>query len=229
MTNEELILQKLEKIEAQLEPIVKSREQMLELKDDLLPLSNQAVHLFISELQEIEAGFTLEDLLVLIKQSARNVRNFVWMLKMMDNFIEFATDIEPLLKSAVPQMIEHLDVLERRGVFRIIKAMLDVRAKVADAYTPDDVEAIGDGAVALLGILKKFSDPQALAFMEKMAELPGHVDLQKAQKAGFFKMAAAGFDDEIKEGLGVVLELTKAMAKLKRNGRELQPAESVQH
>jgi hypothetical protein len=143
MTNEELILQKIEKIEAQLEPIVKSREALLEMKEDLIPLSNTAVHLFIEELQEIEAGFTLEDLLHLFKHGARSIRNFVWMIKMLDNMIEFATDVEPLLKSAVPLAIEHLDQLERRGVFRIIKAMMDVRAKVADAYTPEDVDMIG--------------------------------------------------------------------------------------
>ncbi|MGD8251836.1 MAG: hypothetical protein PVH30_00830 [Desulfobacterales bacterium] len=229
MTNEELILQKIEKIEAQLEPIVKSREALLEMKEDLIPLSNTAVHLFIEELQEIEAGFTLEDLLHLFKHGARSIRNFVWMIKMLDNMIEFATDVEPLLKSAVPLAIEHLDQLERRGVFRIIKAMMDVRAKVADAYTPEDVDMIGDGAVALLRVLKKFSDPKALAFLEKMADLPAQVNLQNAQKAGFFRMAAAGFDGEVKEGLGVMLELTKAMAKLKTNGQALQPSNADPH
>ncbi len=226
MTNEELILQKIEKIEAQMAPIVQSREAILELKEDLIPLSNTAVHLFIQELQEIEAGFTLEDLLQLFKHSARSIRNFVWIIRMMDNIIEFATDVEPLLKSAVPLAIEHLDQLERRGVFRILKAMMDVRAKVADAYTPEDVDKIGDGAVALLRVLKKFSDPKALTFLEKMADLPANIDLQNAQKAGFFRMAAAGFDGEVKEGLGVMLELTKAMAKLKTNGQAVQTAET---
>jgi uncharacterized protein YjgD (DUF1641 family) len=199
---------------------MKSREAVLELKQDLMPLGNQFVHMLIKELQEIEAGFSLEDLLALMKQSARSIRNFVWAIKMMDNIIEFVNDVEPLLKSAVPQMIEHLDTLEQRGVFRIIKAMLDVRAKVADVYTPEDVEQIGDGAVAMLGILKKFSDPKAIAFLERAAALPGQIDLDNAKPAGFFTLAAAGFDSELKQGLGVALELTKAMAKLKGNGQE---------
>jgi hypothetical protein len=62
-----------------------------------------------------------------------------------------------------------------------------------------------------------------------MADLPAQVNLQNAQKAGFFRMAAAGFDGEVKEGLGVMLELTKAMAKLKTNGQALQPSNADPH
>lgn len=222
MTNEELILQRLDRIEEKIDPILKSRAMIDELKADMIPLSNNAVQLVMEGLQEIESGFTLEDLSHLAKMTARSIQNFTWALKMMDNAIEFATDIEPLLKSAVPQVIEHLDTLEQRGVFRIIKAMMDVRAKVADAYSPEDVDGIGDGAVALLGLLKKFSDPKAMALLEKLAALPGKVDLSNAQKAGPIRLAAATFNGEFREGMGVMLEFAKAMATLKPNGQSAE-------
>lgn len=222
MTNEELILQRLDRIEEKIDPILKSRAALDELKADIVPLSNTAVQLLMEGLQEVETGFTLEDLTYLSKLTARNVQNFIWALKMMDNVIEFISDIEPLLKSAVPQMIEHLDTLEQRGVFRIIKAMMDVRAKVADAYSPEDVDTIGDGAVALLALFKKFSDPKALALMEKLAALPAEIDLANAKKAGPMRLVAAPFDGEFKEGMGVMLEFAKAMAKLKPNGQSAE-------
>jgi uncharacterized protein YjgD (DUF1641 family) len=222
MTNEELILQRLDSIEEKIDPILKSRAAFDELKADIVPLSNTAVALLMEGLQEVESGFTLEDLTYLAKLTARNVQNFIWALKMMDNVIEFINDIEPLLKSAVPQIIEHLDTLEQRGVFRIIKAMMDVRAKVADAYSPEDVDTIGDGAVAMLALFKKFSDPKALALMEKLAALPAEIDLTNAKKAGPMRLAAAPFNGEFKEGMGVMLEFAKAMAKLKPNGQSAE-------
>ena len=223
MTNEELILQRLDRIEEKIDPILKSRAAIDELKEDIIPLGNTAVKLIMDELQEIESGFTLEDLTYLAKMTARSTQNFIWALKMMNNIIEFVSDIEPLLKSAVPQVIEHLDELEQRGVFRIIKAMMDVRAKVADAYSPEDVDDIGDGAVALLALFKTFSDPKALAMVEKLAALPATVDLGNAKKAGPLRLAAATFNGEFREGMGVMLEFAKAMAKLKPNG---QPTET---
>lgn len=222
MTNEELILKKLEELEAKIDPIVKSRETFMELKEDLMPLQHQAIQLIIKELQEVEAGFQLDDVFMLMKQAMRSMRNFIFAMKTMDNVVEFITDMEPLLKSAVPKVIESLDEMERNGVFRILKATLDLRSKVAAQYDADDIEKIGDGMVALLGLAKKLADPKALAFLEKAAALPGNVDLSKSREISPMGLLSAGFNSEIKQGLGVLIELTKAMGKMRDNGQSVQ-------
>jgi len=127
-------------------------------------------------------------------------------------------DTEPLLKQAVPQMINYLDDLEQRGVLRIIQAMMGVRAKVAAAYTPEDIDQIGDGMVSLLGLGKKLTDPKLLTFLEKAVEIPAAVDLSASKKVGPWGLVSASSNDEVKEGLGVLIELTKALSKLKENG-----------
>ena len=225
MTNEELILQRLDAIEAKINPIVNQTSKWGELADDLVPLQQQAVNLFIEHLKEVEAGFQLEDLFDLIKQSARSIKNLLYALKSMDNIIEFVNDIEPLLKSAVPKAIEHLDELERKGVFRIIKAMMDVRAKVAAEYDGDDIDQISDGLVAMLRLSKKMSDPGTLAFLEKATAIPGSVDLDNAKKIGPIGILSAGFNSDVKEGLGVMIALTKAMGKMKESGNGDQAPE----
>jgi uncharacterized protein YjgD (DUF1641 family) len=217
MTKEDLILEKLEKIESQIEPIMKTAGALNELKNDLIPIGNHATGLLIQELTEIEPGFQMEDFLSLIKETMRNTHNFIFALKQMASVIEFLKDIEPLLKSAVPQMIKYLNELEQQGIFRILKATLDMRAKVAASYSPEDIDKVGDGLVALLGLAKIISDPEAIRFLQKFAEIPGKVDLSKAKKMGPFKLAFAGFDNEVGQGLGVIMELTKAMGKLKVN------------
>jgi uncharacterized protein YjgD (DUF1641 family) len=227
MTNEELILQRLDAIESQLSPLIKTANEMMELKNDLIPLGNTAVQVMIEELQEVEAAFKLEDVFYLLKQTMRNISNFTFMLKQMENIIEFVNDLEPLMKSAVPNVISHLDELERKGVFRIIKATMDVRAKIASAYTPEDVEQIGDGAVAMLGLAKKMSDPKVIDFLERAVGMLSDVDLEASKKVGPFGLMAAGFNSEIKDGLGVMMELTKAMGKLKKSKDTSALAEAV--
>jgi uncharacterized protein YjgD (DUF1641 family) len=221
MTNEELILERLDRIETQLTPLVQTAKSVTELRDDLIPLSAQAFRLLINELEDIESGFQLEDLLDMIKTFMRSVKTITFSLQQMQNIVDFVTTIEPLLRSAVPQMINYLDDLEQRGVLRMFTAMLDVRAKIALAYTAEDIDKIGDGAVALLGLAKKLSDPQAIAFLEKVAEMPGHVDLSQSKDVGPFGLIGAASSKEVKQGLGVVMELTKAMGKLKSNGDEV--------
>jgi uncharacterized protein YjgD (DUF1641 family) len=220
MTNEELILERLDRIETQLAPLVETAGSVKELRDDLIPLSTQAFRLLINELEDIESGFQLEDLLDMFKTLMRSVKTITFSLQQMQNIVDFVTTIEPLLRSSVPQMINYLDDLEQRGVLRMFTAMLDVRAKIASAYTAEDIDKIGDGVVALLGLAKKLSDPQAIAFLEKVAEMPGHVDLSQSKDVGPFGLISAASSKEVKQGLGVMMELTKAMGKLKSNGGE---------
>ncbi len=216
MTNEELILQKIEKLESRIEPLVKSAANLIELKNDIVPLGNHAVALLIKELQEVESGFQLDDLFLLIKQMMRNVTNLTFSLKHLASIIEFVQDIEPLLKSAVPQLIAYLDKLEQRGVFRIINAMIDVRAKVASAFTTEDIDRLGDGFVALLGLVENISDPKVISFLEKAIEIPVNADLENSSKVGPMGLLFAGSDDEVKEGLGIALQFMKALGKINK-------------
>jgi len=232
MTNEELILKRLENIETQLAPLVKTTndieiqiaplikttDKLNELREDMIPLGNQAVQLLINELQDIEAGFELDDLFHLVKQILRSTRSMVFALKQMVGLVEFIKDMEPLLKHAVPQIINYLDDLEQKGVLRIINAMMGVRAKVAAEYSPEDVDKIGDGMVSLLGLAKSLTDPKILTFLQKTVEIPATIDLSASKKIGPWGLLSAGSNDEVKEGLGVLIELTKALSKLKENG-----------
>ena len=214
MTNEERILQKLEALEAQIQPLVKNSEKMAELKNDLVPVANHATALLIEQLTEVEAGFQLEDFLGLTKEAMRNTQNFVFALKQMANIIEFVKDLEPLLKSAVPQFIQMLDEMEQKGVFRMFKATLDLRKKVAAAYTPEDIELMGDTLVSYMGLAKSLSDPKAIQILEQLSRIPSHVELEKAKDVGVLGLASAGFNPEISRGLGVLMELTKAMGRI---------------
>ena len=218
MTNEELILERLDRIEAQLAPITQTASGIKELREDLIPLSGQAFRLLIRELEDVESGFQLEDLMKLLKRSLRSVKHFIFALEQMENIVDFVTTIEPLLKSSVPQIINYLDDLEQRGVLRIISSTLDVRAKIAEAYNAEDIDQIGDGAVAALGLAKKLSDPKAAEFLEKIAALPSKIDLSNAKPVGPFGMLSALSSKEAREGLGVLMQLTKAMGELKNGG-----------
>jgi uncharacterized protein YjgD (DUF1641 family) len=226
MTNEELILERLDRIEAQLAPLSQTAAGFKELRDDLIPLSGQAFRLLTRELEDVEASFQLEDLIALIKRTLHSVKYLTFALEQLENIVDFVTTIEPLLKSAVPQMIHYLDDLEQRGILRIMQAMLDVRAKIAAAYTAEDIDQIGDGVVAMLGSAKKLGDPQARAFLEKMAELPSRVNLQEAKSLGPFGLLGALTKQETRQGLGVLMELTKVMGQLK-NGDPLEKNSST--
>jgi uncharacterized protein YjgD (DUF1641 family)/prefoldin subunit 5 len=221
MNNEQVIMEQLDHLGQEIATLTDSARSLRELRDDLSPRVNETVKVLIEELAEIEADVQFEDLVSLLKNLMRNVRNLTWSVDQLKNLIDFIRTVEPLLKSVVPQVIIYLDKLEQQGVFLVFASMMRVLEKIAETYTPEDIEQIGNGLVPLVGVAKKLTTPEALNFLNKAADVPARVDLSQAKAVGPFGMLFALGNSEVKQGMGVVLELTKALSLLK-NGDEAE-------
>jgi uncharacterized protein YjgD (DUF1641 family) len=215
MSNEELLMARLAGVEEQLKILVKSQEGMAELRKDLAPLVGSTFRILMQELGDVEFGFQLEDFFALLKRSLRSVKNITYALEQLENLVDLWKVIEPMMKSSVPNLIKYLDGLERRGVFRTYTAMLEVRAKVASQYGPEEIAAMGDGFVLILGILKKLSHPETVQFINRVLDLPRELNLEEAQPLGPLGALAELSRKETRQGIGVMLQLTKALGKLK--------------
>lgn len=214
-SKEDLLLERLDRMEGQLNTLVKAQQGFAELKADIAPLMNSTVRLLIDELGVVESGFQLEDVFTFLKQAMRNLPKFIQAMEMMENLFELWDCMEPLMKSAVPQLINYMDNLERKGVLRTYAAMLEVRAKVAAHYDPEEMASMSDAFVLMLSMLKKLSDPQMIDFMNRILDLPMSINLAGAKPMGPLAMLSAMGNKETREGLGVAMELTKALGKLK--------------
>lgn len=221
MTNEQAIMERLDSLEKEIFILTDTARSMKELRDDLTPRVNETVQALIKGLVEIEADFQLEDLTFLLKKVLRNIRNMTWSVDQLKNLIDFLRTVEPLLKSTVPQAIAYLDMLEHQGVFQILASILGVLQKIAQTYTPRDIDQIANGLVDLVGVAKKLTAPESLNLLHRAAEIPLTVDLSQAKEVGPFGMVFALGNSEVKQGMGVLLELTKGLSLLK-NG---SPAE----
>lgn len=215
MNHEEAILARLDRIENRIAPMAETARAVGELRDELAPRVNEAVHALIRELAEVEADFQVEDLLHLVKKALRNTKNLSFSLDQLKNLIDFAVTVEPLLKSSVPQLILYLDGLERSGVFRLLQTGIETLKAISESFTEDDLKQIRTGLVRLTGTLKQVCRPEALELIERAAQLPGQVDLPAARAVGPWGLFWALGDDDIKQGLGVLLELTRGLATLK--------------
>jgi uncharacterized protein YjgD (DUF1641 family) len=263
--------EKLDRLSAgqeQLSPFLRSYENLSDLGRELSLLMDPGVRLLTEELGEVETAFQMEDVLALFKRLLLSFRHITWSLEQLENLIDWWQDMEPLLKIAVPHLIDKLDDLEQKGIFRINTAILNMYAKIAAAYTPEDVEVIGDGFVRMHGIVKKFADPvviqsieaivdmyaklasvykpedidsigdgfvrmhgmvkkfadpRVIDFLDRLTDVPAQVNLAEARPVGPIGMMFRMMGKETKQGLGVALELTKALGKVKSGNGHGQP------
>lgn len=221
MDHAEGIIERLEQIENKLTPMAENARAIGELREELAPRVNEAVHALIRELADVEADFQLEDLLYFIKKVLRNLKNLNFTLDQLKNLIDFAVNVEPLLKSTVPQVIFYLDDLERSGVFRMINTAIEVMKKIGANYSQEDLAQVGAGMVRMAEVLKKLAEPQSVAFLERAAGLPGRIDLAAVKPTGPIGLLLALGGKDAREGLGVLVELTKGLSAFR------MPAETV--
>jgi uncharacterized protein YjgD (DUF1641 family) len=225
MSSEDLILESLARIEGKLDRVAALEKRLddfarpwdsiADLGHDLSLLMSPSVKLLTEELAEVETGFQMEDILALLKRLLLSFRHLTWSLEQLENLIDWWHDLEPLLKVGVPHLIDKLDELEQRGIFRINRAMLNMYAKIAENYSAEDIEAIGDGFVRMHGIIKKLSDPAVIDFLEQLSSLPAQINLAAAKPTGPVGLMFKMMDKDCRAGLGVALEMTKALGKIK--------------
>jgi uncharacterized protein YjgD (DUF1641 family) len=122
--------------------------------------------------------------------------------------------MEPVLKVAVPHLIDKLDDLEQKGIFRINKAVINMYSKIAENYTPEDIDAMGDGFVRMHGIIKKLSEPAMIDFLEQFLNLPAQIDLAAAKPTGPLGLMFRMMNQDCRQGLGVAVEMTRALGKI---------------
>jgi uncharacterized protein YjgD (DUF1641 family) len=236
MTNEELILEKLARIEERLDGVTRVERQLQafaapwesvhDLSRDLSYLTEPAVKKLTEELVEVETGFQLEDFFVLVKRLLPSLKYLSWSLEQMENLIDWWRDMEPLLKLGVPKLVDYLDDLEQKGIFRINAAVLEMYGKIATRYDAEDIAAMGDGFVLMHGMIKKLSNPEMIRFLEKLTDIPSEVHLDEVKPVGAIGMLWRLRSKECKEGLGVLVELTKALGKLRTPPPELAETEA---
>lgn len=197
----EALERKMDLLIERIDPIAASAKSMQNLKAELAPRINEAVRALIEELADVEADFLLEDLLFLIKKALRNTEHFNFVLEQLKSVIDWVVTAEPLLKTTIHYWIGRLDELEQKGLFDLLNSQLELLERLAENYTVDDLKAVNDVII-------------------RLATVPARVDLARVKPAGPMTMFKAMSSPEIKQGMGMALELTRALGEAAGNGRQ---------
>ncbi|MEW6220255.1 MAG: DUF1641 domain-containing protein [Thermodesulfobacteriota bacterium] len=99
--DEALILERLDKLSEEIHSLKSGMLQ--ELKQDLVPILNQATPKVMSFMSELEGQMDNEDLALLVKNILLNVRNLNQLLEMLKAGMELKEDLGPVIKQAAPK------------------------------------------------------------------------------------------------------------------------------
>lgn len=212
MTQQTEILQRLERIEAMLEPMAASAASMQELRKDIAPRVNEGVKALILELAEIEGDVQLDEILALMKQMARSTKNISAGLKHMNALFDLVATAEPLLRTTVPHAIEKLDQLERDNVFKLLGTMLSVLQRIGGGYSEEQLRQMEENLPRLVAALELLLDNRSIEFLERAAVAPGCIDWELAGKAGFGSLVRQMRDRKTQQSMAAMLQMLQALA-----------------
>jgi uncharacterized protein YjgD (DUF1641 family) len=194
---------RIERLEARLMPL-------LELKDDLQPVVNEAFRNLIIELDELDGHFRTEDALELLKRLLRDTRQLTAMLERLEQFDDLVMDLTPLVNEAAKAAIVELGELERRGVFQIVGALRTVADQFNEAYPPDRMVELGERMIGLLQVTESIGAPSTLRLLESAAAGLGDAPRQAPSLFGLVRLAR---DEDTRRGLAIMLETCRRLGR----------------
>ncbi|MBN1266759.1 MAG: hypothetical protein JXA25_14780 [Anaerolineales bacterium] len=211
--DQELVLlhQKMDLLTEKFELQCKQQQEMIELRQDLIPIANHFFKLTIDELAEIGQDFQLEDLLFLVKRLLRNTRSLVNMMEKFEAGIGFVEEVNVLGREVFNQVVETLDRMEREGYFTAMANLGYVADQAVHQVSPEQIRVLGDRMGALAEMLEQVTRPETLALAGRAltAVQPG-VDTDE-KPPGLFILMKMMFHRDFRTGLSRLIRMVMAL------------------
>ncbi len=132
---------------------------------------------------------------------------------------ELVEEMIPIARLVVSSATTRLGDWEERGVFDMIAVMQDAAGRVLDSYSKDDAQHLADAIVGILATVRNLTQPGVLQIANQATDVLRQADGVKP--VGMFgAMRKASSDKEIQRGLGVMLEIMRAVGRTQGGSTE---------
>ena len=143
----------------------RQREERSEMMRDLTPIADQAYHMAIEQLEEVQEYIDLGDLLRLLKRLMRNGRNLDTLLDQFESVMDLTQTIGPLTDEAFGKAVATLADMEHKGYFTFARSSKRIADNIVTSFTADDVDRLGDNIVLILNTVKDMTQPEIMNFV----------------------------------------------------------------
>jgi len=215
------LLEKLDYLVHQADAERRSREEMEELKRDVLPIANHMIKLSIDELAEIGTEFQAEDLVFVLKRLLRDTKMLGEGLQRLESMMELYDETQVLGKQVFNQAVSTLDHMERQGYFAFARGGWRMIERIVTEFSEEDVQALSDNIVLILNTIKDMTQPEIMNFVrntllvaEREVEQP--VDISYP---GLFRQMR---DPEVRRGLALTMRVMHVIGAQASNNPQAQ-------
>lgn len=195
----------------------RQRADRAELMRDLTPIADQAYHLAVEQLEEVQEYIDLGDLLRLLKRLLRNGRNFERMLSQLESVVDLLETSGPLADEAFGHAVEVLSELEGKGYFRAARGAARILDEVVTSFGEDDIQRLGDNIVLILDTVKEMTQPEIMTFVRNTLRI-AEDEIHKPIDTSALGLLRQMRDPVTRRGLALTMRVLKIVGAQAANG-----------
>lgn len=200
---------KLDYIIEEIEFQKRKRNEMDDMKEDLLRVGKDAFQTAVYELEEIHDEVQTGDIWYLFKKLLRNVNNITKSFDQLENVKGFLTDFSPISRELFIDFMKKLDEFDRKGYFGFLKEAGKIMDKIVTSYTPEDAKILGDNVVSIFDTIKNLTQPDMLRAINNAVFVYKDLNTDIKENISYFKLIKEINKPEVKKGLFLTLTILK--------------------
>ena len=206
---------KLDVILEEIEHQRKHRQEMEDLKDDLMRVTTGIYQSAISELEEIHDHTTGEDIFFLGKKLLRNINTLTQTFELIENAKGFLEDFAPVSRELVFDTMKKFDEFDRKGYFEFLKELERMTDNIVTSFTVDEVKALSENVVTILNTIKNLTQPDMLNAINNAVIVYKKLDINIEDDVSYLKLFKELKTPEMKKGLAFGIKYLKSLSEIK--------------
>ena len=207
------INQKLDLISTELEIVKRKRIEKSELQKDLTIVAKDLFDTTVMEMEDIAPFVNTGDFLHLVKKILRNTQNISLVITKFESLLDFVEDSRPVTKELFNDVLIHLNELDQKGYFIIIKELFGAMDRIVEHFSVDDVQQLSANVTTILETVKNMTQPEMLKAMNNAVTIYKNLDPKDVQEVSVWKLFRELNTPEMKRGIGFVMSFLKSITK----------------
>ncbi len=198
-----------------------SRQKWADLVDTATPITAQAMDMATRELEELSDDVTVEDAAEFIRTLARNLPQLNALVAQLDGLNQLAAMLSQLSGPAMAKLTDLLQTADEKGYFMFAQQGGRIADRVVTEFSEDDVAALGDNVVTILGAVKEMTQPEVMGLVRRTAVTVQDGEDHHTEPPSVFALLKSMRDPQTRRGLA------RVMAMLHTVGEENLPTQST--
>jgi uncharacterized protein YjgD (DUF1641 family) len=189
------------------------RIEMEDLKEDLTRVGSDLYRAAVDELEEIHDEVSTGDMLHLGKKLLRNVNTFTRAFEQFENARDFVEDFAPVFRHLSRDITGRFAELDEKGYFMAAREFVRMVDTVVTSFSAEDVRALGDNIVTILGTVKELTQPDVLHALRSAVNVYKKLDIEVEERVTYGALLRELNSPEARRGMLFLARFLRALSE----------------